>query len=73
MSDMFATLGELYNAAFAALIGWWHQPFYQCAWDVLKLVVWGIGAAEVFKYLSRFVFGRKSRLVRIIEGLEGQY
>ena len=29
-----------------------------------------IAGAEIVKYLLRFVFGRKSRLVRIVEGLE---
>src|SRR4051812_11608045 len=63
-------LGGFINDAAVALTEWWHQPLYQCAWDVTKLAVGIFAAAEIAKYLLRFMFGRKSRMVRIIEGLE---
>ena len=63
-------VGELLEGIRAAIVAWWSQPIYQCAWDLAKAVALVIAAAEIGKYLARLLFGRKSRLVRIVDGLE---
>jgi tetratricopeptide (TPR) repeat protein len=70
VGDVVSTFVELFNAAGSGISAWWEQPVSQCIWDLAKAAALVIAAFEVGKYLLRFIFGRKSRLVRIVEGLE---
>src|SRR4051812_49127449 len=70
MHNFLGELSSLPGVFWSAALAWWAQPIYQCAWDLLKAAALIIAAAEIGKYLGRLLFGRKSRLVRIVEGLE---